>query len=286
MKSALWIEERFEDLYAMRFKVTDVLFSGTSDFQSVDVVRTAGHGAMLLNDGFVMLSERDEFAYHDMIVHVPLFVHPNPRRVLIIGGGDGGTAREVIRHPAVETCVMVEIDGMVVDACRKHIPQTAACLDGDRVELHIADGVKFMAETDRTFDVVLVDSTDPIGPAQPLFGEAFYRDIHRVLAPDGIVVSQGETPWYQQPMQRKLSGILHSIFARNHVYNFSNMTYPGGLWSFTFASKGHHPLHDFDAERVAASGLSFEYYNPAVHRAAFALPNFQLRNLEGVVSDL
>lgn len=286
MKSELWIEERFNDIYGMRFKVDEVLFSGKSDFQSVDVVRTAGHGVMLLNDGFVMVTERDEFAYHDMIVHVPLFVHPNPRRVLVIGGGDGGTAREVLRHPGVEECVMVEIDGMVVEACRAHLPQTSACLDGGRVELHIGDGVAFVAETDRTFDVVLVDSTDPIGPAQPLFGEAFYRSVHRVLAPDGIVVSQGETPWYQQPMQRKLSGILHTVFARNHVYNFSNLSYPGGLWSFTFASKGLHPLAAFSAERVAATGLDFEYYNPGIHAAAFALPTFQQRNLEGVVSPL
>ena len=275
----LWIEEKLEDTYGMRFRVTEVLFSGKSQFQSVQVVRTAGHGVMLLNDGFIMLSERDEFVYHEMIAHVPLFVHPNPRRVLIIGGGDGGTAREVLRHPSVEECTLVEIDRMVVEACCLHLPKTASCLD--RVEVVIGDGVAYVAETDRNFDVVLVDSTDPIGPAQPLFGEAFYRSVHRVLAPDGIVVSQGETPWYQQPMQCKLSGILQAVFERNGVYNFSNLTYPGGLWSFTFASKGLHPLADLDEQRVRDSEMALDYYNEAVHKAAFALPTFQARALRG-----
>ena len=280
----LWIEEKLDDSYGMRFRVTEVLFTGKSKFQEVDVVRTAGHGVMLLNDGYIMLTERDEFAYHDMIAHVPLFVHPNPKRVLIIGGGDGGTAREVLRHPSVEECVVVEIDSMVVQACRDHIPQTSVSFDDDKVELIIGDGVAYVAETNRTFDVVLVDSTDPIGPAQPLFGEAFYRNVHRALASDGIVVSQGETPWYRQNVQRELSGILHTVFARNHVYNFSNLSYPGGLWSFTFASKGLHPLRDVDANR--AQQRCFHYYNNDVHWAAFALPTFQQRSVNGVVSSL
>ena len=280
----LWIEEKLDNIYGMRFRVTEVLFTGMSQFQTVDVVRTAGHGVMLLNDGYIMLTERDEFAYHDMLAHVPLFVHPNPQRVLIIGGGDGGTAREVLRHPEVEQCVVVEIDGMVVQACRDHIPRTSSSFSDDKVELIIGDGVAYVADTDRTFDVVLVDSTDPIGPAQPLFGEAFYRDVHRVLAPDGVVVSQGETPWYQRAVQRNLSDVLHKVFDRNHVYNFSNLSYPGGLWSFTFGSKGLHPLHDFD--RVRVKGMRFPYYNEDIHGASFMLPSFQRTNLIDVVSPL
>jgi len=180
---------------------------------------------------------------------------------------------------------MVEIDAMVVNACREHIPQTAACLDQGRVDLRIEDGVKFVATTDQQFDVILVDSTDPIGPAQPLFGSDFYRDIERILAPDGIVVSQGETPWYQQKMQRKLCSILRDIFANNFIYNFSNMSYPGGLWSFTFASKKYCPVRDFDSTRVQTSGLEFEYYNPKIHRAAFSLPSFQHRYLADVIDN-
>ncbi|MBA6358167.1 polyamine aminopropyltransferase, partial [Colwellia sp. BRX8-3] len=193
MHSNLWVEEKFEDFLGIKFKVEKVLFSGKSEFQTVDVVETKGHGKMLLNDGLIMVTERDEFAYHDMISHVPLFVHPHPKNILVIGGGDGGTAREVIRHLSVKKCTMVEIDEMVVDACKKHIPQTASALDDERIDLIIGDGVQFVKETTEKFDVIIVDSTDPIGPAQPLFGEAFYKDVFNCLADDGIVVAQGES---------------------------------------------------------------------------------------------
>ncbi|REL30014.1 polyamine aminopropyltransferase [Thalassotalea euphylliae] len=283
MHSNLWVEEKFEDFLGLKFKVEKVLFSGKSEFQTVDVVETKGHGKMLLNDGLIMVTERDEFAYHDMITHVPLFVHPNPKNVLVIGGGDGGTAREVIRHPSVEKCTMVEIDGMVVDACKAHIPQTAGALDDPRINLIIGDGVKFVQETNEKFDVIIVDSTDPIGPAQPLFGEAFYRDVFSCLTDDGIVVSQGESSWYALEIQQSLLKVLNAVFPNNYLYSFSNLTYPGGLWSFTFASKKYHPVNDFNPARVAESGLDFDYYNAALHSAAFALPSFAQKGLAGLI---
>jgi spermidine synthase len=231
-----------------------------------------------------MLSERDEFIYHEMIAHVPLFVHPRPERVLVIGGGDGGTAREVLRHPGVRACRMVEIDEMVVNACREHIPLTASSLDDPRLDLTIGDGVKFVEETDERFDVVLVDSTDPVGPAQPLFGEPFYRNVLRVLNPDGVVVSQGESPFYEAETQRSMLRILHTVFDHTHIYNFPNLTYPGGFWSFTFASRGLCPLDDFDLARVAASGIHFRYYTEGIHRAAFALPAFMKDEVQDYLS--
>jgi len=282
MNSELWIEEKFEDFMGLRLKVEKTLFSGKSPFQTVDVVETKGHGKMLLNDGLIMVTERDEFIYHDMITHVPLFVHPNPKNVLVIGGGDGGTAREVIRHPSVEKCVMVEIDKMVVDACVEHIPQTSSMLTDPRIELIIGDGVKYIEDavnSGQKFDVILVDSTDPIGPAQPLFGHEFYENIYKALSEDGLVVSQGESPFYQTTMQKKLVQILHDTFPIVSLYNFNNMTYPGGLWSFTFGSKKFHPLSDFNEAKVAESGLEFAYYNKEIHRGAFALPNFQRKNI-------
>jgi len=272
----LWVEERHEDFLTQRYRVTRTLFSGESEFQRIDIVETAGHGRMLFIDGLAMISERDEFVYHDMIAHVPLFVHPAPRRVLVIGGGDGGTMREVIRHPQVEHGRLVEIDPVVVKSCREHLPQTAAALDDPRVEVTIGDGVKFVSETTERYDVVLVDSTDPIGPATPLFGEEFYGNVHRILNDDGIVVSQAESPWYEQKWQETITTILGGVFARVHVYNYANLTYPGGLWSFSFGGKSDRcPLADFDDNRVAESGLTFRYYSAAVHRAAFALPEFQ-----------
>jgi len=285
MHSNLWIEEKFEDFLGIKFKVERVLFSGKSEFQTVDVVETKGHGKMLLNDGLIMVTERDEFAYHDMIAHVPLFVHPEPKNVLVIGGGDGGTAREVLRHNSVEKCTMVEIDGMVVEACREHIPQTSKDLDHPKMNLIIGDGVEFVKTTDEKFDVIIVDSTDPIGPAQPLFGEAFYQDVFNCLADDGIVVSQGESSWYAMDIQKSLLNVLNAVFPNNYLYSFSNLTYPGGLWSFTFASKKYHPVNDFNAARVEASGLDFDYYNASLHSAAFALPTFAKKGLKGLIDN-
>lgn len=285
MNSNLWVEEVYQDYYAMRFKVEKTLFSGTSEFQSVDVVETRGHGRMLLNDGLVMVSERDEFIYHDMITHVPLFVHPNPKNVLIIGGGDGGTAREVLRHQGVEKVTMVEIDEMVVNACREYIPQTSSKLDDPKMNLIIGDGVQFVKESKEKFDVILVDSTDPIGPATPLFGPEFYNNVFERLTDNGIVVSQGESPFLNKETQVSLLSILNNIFPKVCIYNFSNLTYPGGLWSFTFATKGLHPLKDFDPARVEAAGIEFDYYSADMHRAAFSLPAFMRKNIGKLLRD-
>jgi spermidine synthase len=283
MHSDLWVEEKFQDFLGLRLKVEEVLFSGKSEFQTVDVVRTKGHGKMLLNDGLIMVTERDEMAYHDMISHVPLFVHPNPKNVLVIGGGDGGTAREVIRHSNVEKCVMVEIDAMVVDACKQHIPQTSSALSDPRIELIIGDGVKYVKECGKQFDVIIIDSTDPIGPAQPLFGSEFYQDVYNCLTDNGIVVSQGESSWYAMDIQKSLLQVLNNQFEKTYLYSFSNLTYPGGLWSFTFASKSLDPIADFSKQRVINSGLEFDYYNSELHTACFALPNFVRKGLGGLI---
>lgn len=285
MYSDLWVEEKFEDFLGLRLKVEKVLFSGKSEFQTVDVVETKGHGIMLLNDGLIMVTERDEFAYHDMISHVPLFVHPSPKNVLVIGGGDGGTAREVIRHPGVEKCTMVEIDAMVVDACKEFIPLTASALDDDRINLIIGDGVQFVKETTEKFDVIIIDSTDPIGPATPLFGEEFYQDVNNCLTDDGMVVSQGETPWYGKEIQKSLLTVLNNVFDQTYMYSFSNLTYPGGLWCFTLASKKYNPITDFNESKVDESGLSFKYYNKGIHTAAFALPNFVREGLAHLIKN-
>lgn len=276
-----WTTEKTEDFMEVRFRNDETLFTGKSEFQKVEVVQTRWHGKMLLNDDLVMLTEKDEFVYHDMISHVPLFTHPNPKTVLVIGGGDGGSAREVLRHEGVEKVVMVEIDKMVVDACLEHIPQTSEVLKGHpKLELIIGDGVKYVNETPLKFDVIIVDSTDPIGPAQPLFGEAFYKDVFNCLTDNGIVVSQGESPWYNVPIQKSMMEVLSNQFPFVRMYQFGNLTYPGGAWCFTFASKGLSPIKDFDKSRALSSGLKFQYYTPELHTACFALPQFLLDNVE------
>lgn len=282
----LWVREVHQGSVGLSFKVEKTLFSGRSPYQRVDVVQTADHGAMLLNDGMIMLCERDEFVYHEMIAHVPLFIHPAPRSVLVIGGGDGGTVREVLRHAAIERVVMVEIDAMVVEACRKFLPSVSCALDDPRLELRIEDGVRFVAATAERFDVILIDSTDPVGPAQPLFNAAFYETAAGRLTENGILISQAESPFYDHEIQSAMLGNQRPFFRRLHLYLFTNLTYPGGLWSFGFASKGLCPVKNFDANRVAAAGLNLRYYSSAIHRAAFALPAFAGANLGGVLDPL
>ncbi len=272
--SDTWIEEIHKNEMRFGFRYTEKLFSGQSEFQKVEVVDTPCLGRVLLNDGLFMVSDKDEFAYHDMITHVPLYTHPNPKNVLVIGGGDGGTAREVLRHKSVEKCTMVEIDAMVVDACKEFIPITAQVFSHPKLDLKIDDGVKFVAETNEKFDVIIVDSTDPIGPATPLFGIEFYQNVFKCLSDDGIVVSQGESAFYEPDIQASLLKIKSEVFPMTSLYNFANMTYPGGFWSFTFASKKYHPIKNFDTERVKEDDLKFKYYNSSIHIGAFALPQF------------
>jgi spermidine synthase len=265
-----WFEEKHENI-SLRFRLKRRLFSEQSDFQKVEVVETQEHGMLLAHDGMIMVTEKDEFVYHDMITHVPLFTHPNPKNVLVIGGGDGGTVREVLKHPSVVKVTMVEIDGMVVDVSKKYIQKTACDLENSKVTLLIQDGVDFMKSSKETFDVIIVDSSEPIGPATPLFNVDFYKDIYSRLSDDGIVVSQGESPYYDMKMQKVLVEILAQVFPKVHIYNYCNMSYPSGLWSFTYASKGLCPFKDFDPNRVKKD---FHYYSPEIHWGSFMLPQF------------
>jgi spermidine synthase len=271
------IEENYKEGLSFRLGLKQKLFSGKSDFQLVEIFDSTHHGRVLLNDGAFMLSERDERIYHEMMAHVPLAVNPQAKRVLIVGGGDGGTAREVLRHKHVEEVVMVEIDALVVEACRKFIPQTAGALNDKRLDLVIDDGVEYMKNSSKTFDVILIDSTDPNGAATPLFGPEFYADVNRRLSENGIVIAQGESVFYESEMQAKLLSITNPLFKYTSMFNFTNMTYPGGLWSFLWASRTLHPLKDFKGTPIE---LEMFYYNEAVHRASFSLPEFQAKNLK------
>jgi spermidine synthase len=273
-------------MVGLSFKVEKTLFSDQSRFQQVDVVKTHGHGCMLLNDGLIMFSERDEFAYHEMIAHVPLFVHPTPKHVLVIGGGDGGTVREVLKHQEISRVVMVEIDDMVVQACRTYLPTLSEAMDDPRLELLIEDGVKYVANTKEKFDIVIIDSTDPVGPAAPLFNRPFYEKVANLLKPDGILISQAESPWYDHEIQHAMLNNQRPFFKKLHLYLFSTLTYPGGLWSFAYGSKNFCPIHNFEPTRVERSGILTRYYNPGVHRSAFMLPTFVAENLSSILDPI
>ena len=279
----MWVRDVNRGSFSLSFKIEKSVFSGRSPFQRIDVVQTVDHGRLLLIDGIPMLAEFDEFIYHEMIAHVPLYVHPSPRNVLVIGGGDGGTARELLKHPGVERVVMVEIDEMVVQVCRDHLPSVAAALDDERLEIRYEDGIKFAAGSRERFDVVIVDSTDPVGPGAVLYEKPFYADLARLLGEGGILVTQAESPLYYLEVQKAIFANQRPFFTRLHMYLYPILTYTGALYSFGMASNRYCPLNDFRRQRCASDQLDTRYFNADVHRAAFMLPTFVRTALEGVL---
>lgn len=270
----LWIRDREHDTVELAFRVEKTLFSRRSRFQQVDIVQSCDHGRVLLNDGVVMFTERDEFVYHEMIAHVPLFVHPAPRTVLVIGGGDGGTVRELLKHPDLQRVVLVEIDELVVEACRAHFPSVRAAFEDPRLEVRFEDGLRYAAECTTPFDVVIVDSTDPVGPGAGLFERPFYENVARLLTEHGILITQAESPFYHRETQRGMLENQRPFFRRLHLYLYPTLAYPGSLYSFGFASRGPHPVEDLRTAAIDRTDLHARYYNPQVHTAAFMLPNF------------
>ncbi len=274
MNEKEWFFEKYKDIFSMGFKFKKTLFDRKSEFQTVKILETEGYGPMLINDDIIMTTERDEFIYHEMIIHVPLFTHPNPENVLIIGGGDGGSAREVLKHKNVKKCTMIEIDSVVVEACREHLKATSQGLDHPLLDLKFEDGAAYIAQQQDAFDVIIVDSSDPIGPSAVLFGDEFYQNVHRALKKEGIVVAQGESSFYEIEIQKRLLKTVHNLFDKVGFYNYDNLTYSSGCWSFLFASKKYHPIKDFRKENVKKSGIKFRYYNEEIHQASFCQPQF------------
>ena len=278
----MWFEESIDNVWKQAYKVSEKLDETTSKYQKIEVYQSDFFGKILVIDGHAMLCERDEFAYHEMLAHVPLTVHPDPKRVLIIGGGDGGTAREVLKHPGVHV-EMVEIDEAVVKTSQTHFPRFASVWDDPRFTLHIGDGTEFIENAaDASYDVILVDSTDPEGPAQGLFGKPFYAHVSRVLSGEGICVAQAESWFLEMAAHKALLETMQPFFRYVMPYRFEMSVYPGVLWNFAFASKKHHPQAGF---RVHAADMleDLSYYNSDIHNAAFALPTYIHRELQGVM---
>jgi spermidine synthase len=278
----LWYTEKHSENVGIAMKISKTLFSGESEFQKLEILETLEYGRMMLLDGLVMVTERDEFVYHDMIVHPALFTHPQPKKVLVIGGGDGGSIREIVKHPGVELAVLCEIDGLVIDKSIEFLPSMSCAINGSnpRVKLHVDDGLAYIRDHQNEFDVILVDSTDPIGPAVGLFEEDFYRLVFSALKADGIMVAQSESPFYHAEIQKSIYKNLRSVFPLVEMYQAFIPTYPSGLWSFAFASKKYHPVKDFDRERAAARNFDTRYYNEDLHLGAFMLPTFARENIE------
>jgi spermidine synthase len=278
----LWYTEKHTENAGITLQVTKSLFSGKSEFQQLDIVETIEYGRMMLLDGLVMVTERDEFVYHDMITHPALFVHPDPKKVLVIGGGDGGTIREIMKHKGVEEAVLCEIDGLVIEKSIELLPSMACDINGSnpRVKLHVDDGIAYIRDHQDAFDLILVDSTDPIGPAEGLFEKDFYRMVSGALKEDGIMVAQSESPFYHGEIQKNMYRNLRAVFPIVEMYQAFIPTYPSGFWSFAFASKEYHPVKDFDRERAKNRGFYTKYYNEDLHLGAFMLPTFARENIE------
>ena len=274
-----WIEETFADRTRFAVRVTRRLHSARSRFQAIEVVETAAFGRVLVLDGVFQTSERDEHVYHEMLVHPAMVVAPTIRRVLVVGGGDGGTVREVLRHPGVERCVMVEIDREVVDASRRHLPSIGTAWDDPRLELTIADGVEYVRGADPgSFDVVILDGSDPIGPSKGLFDRAFYEGCRRVLAPGGLFAAQSGSPFLTPALFSAIVGTLAAVFGHAAPSIAAVPLYSAGPWSFTLASDRPVP-GQADDDRVAAIEDGCRYWNRDIQAAAFVLPRDVRRSL-------
>lgn len=281
----LWFSERHTPNVKLSIRVDRQLYSGRSDFQRIDVFESPELGRFLTLDGYMMLTERDEFIYHEMITHVPMAVHPDARDILVIGAGDGGVVRELTRYESVRAIDMVEIDPLVVDVCKKYLPQTACRLDDPRVTIYYEDGLKFVRTKRGAYDLIIVDSTDPFGPGEGLFTREFYGNCYNALRDDGIMVNQHESPFYgadAEACRRAHKRIVES-FPISRVYQAHIPTYPSGHWLFGFASKKYHPVRDLAAARWGRNGLATRYYTTNLHVGAFALPAYveeMLKNVE------
>lgn len=254
------------------------LHSEASPFQQIDFYKGEEFGTFFTLDGLMMVNEKDEFVYHDMITHPAFATNPNIEKVLIIGGGDGGTAREVLRYKSVEKVVMVEIDELVFRLSQKYLPITAAGVEEDsRMEMIFDDGLAYVQNApDASFDLILVDSTDPISVGEGLFTTAFYQECHRVLSAEGILINQHESPYFAEYAEnmRKAHTKIKKIFDIAKVYQFHMPTYPSGHWLFGFASKKFDPIQDVQVEAWSNFGLHTKYYNTDLHVGAFMLPTF------------
>ncbi len=272
----LWYTEKHSQDAKFSIKVLRQLCSVKSPFQQIDILESEEFGRFLTLDGCMMLTEKDEFIYHEMIVHVPMATNPNIQRVLVIGAGDGGTVRELTRYAGIVHIDMVEIDKMVVEVCREYLPQTACKLDDPRVHLHFEDGLRYIRAKENEYDLIIVDSTDPFGPGEGLFTKEFYGNCYKALTPNGILVNQHENAYYTAYVRsmRRAHCRIAALFPVCRVYQAHIPTYPSGHWLFGFASKTYDPITNLQAELWNSLGITTRYYNTQLHCGSFALPSY------------
>lgn len=269
----LWLTEKQTENLSMSCRIRETLFSGQSAFQRVEIHDSYEFGRMLVLDGVFQTSVFDEYIYHEMIAHVPLMTHPSPRKVLVIGGGDGGSVREAVRHEGVESVEMVEIDGMVVEVSKQYLPEISSTIrqGHPKLKLEIGDGIAHMKKIAGHYDVIIVDCSDPIGPGVGLFSREFYQDVHTALKPDGLFVQQTESPFFHQSLIRRIHRDISNLFPIARMYLANIPLYPGGLHSFTIGSKQYDPVQ---AKLPATMPFDCRYYNLQLHTSCFDIPSF------------
>lgn len=275
----VWSETLY-DAYGQHFNTDKILFESKTEHQHLLIFQNARFGRVMALDGVVQTTERDEFIYHEMLAHVPIIAHGHAKRVLIIGGGDGGMLREVCRHRSVESVTQVEIDQAVIDMALRYLPQhSAGAYDDPRARIVIGDGIDYVRQTEARFDVIISDSTDPVGPGEVLFSDSFYANAKRCLNPGGVLVTQNGVAFMQLDETRGTAAKLSRLFRDWHFYSAAVPTYVGGVMSFAWASDNPELRRQTLAtieQRHAAANIQTRYYNPAIHLAAFALPQYLL----------
>ena len=272
----LWFSENHTPDVKLSLRLDRHLYSVQSDYQQIDVFESREFGRVLALDGNIMLTERDEFIYDEMMAHVPMAVHPGIRNVLVIGAGDGGVIKELTRYDRIESIDLVEMDPLVLDVCRKYLPGNACRLDDERVHIYTGNGLKFIRRCENKYDLIVVDSTDPFGPSEGLFTKEFYGNCYKALRDDGIMVNQQGSPFYAEDanaMQRSHKRIAET-FPISRVFQAHIPAYAAGYWLFGFASKKYHPIDDLNKEAWNALGLKTRYYTTRLHVGAFYLPAF------------
>ncbi len=275
MSEELYYKEITPSGYGIAIKLKGVLFSEQSKYQKVEILDSDSKlGKILTLDDLMMATEGDEYFYHEMIAHIPMMNHPCPKSVLVIGGGDGGTVREVLKHNTVEKVVLCEIDDMVIEASKKYLPTIACKLDDPKVEIRVEDAIEYIKDKKDMFDIILIDSTDPMGPGVGLFTEEFYTNVMNSLKDGGIMVAQSESPVANEDEIKHMYRLLKKVFPIVSSYTSPIPTYPGGYWAWAFCSKTVEPLSYIDEERCAEITKQCKIYNKDYHKARFALPTF------------
>lgn len=273
-----WFKELHNGKVGMAYKVKGILYSGQSKFQKIDVLDVHEYGRALILYGSVMITEKDEFIYHEMITHVPAFVHENPEDVLVIGGGDGCTLRELYKHKEIKKIHMVEIDEEVIETSKKYLSDICQnSFDDPRAKIIYDDGFYYLKKSTPKYDLIISDGSDPVPPADILFKKEFFQLVKEHLKGNGIFVSQTESPFYHGDIFKRTYKNLSSIFKSVHVYLAWIPTYPSALWSFMFCSDFYDPLSNFNKDKYMQylnAGFNTKYYNDKIHVASFSLPNF------------